>query len=75
MVGREAADQVRHSRSAQEAERANALAASINMRSFLGSPLVVFRKGLKLTRNRSVAHGSSRAWQSLGCFQIFVASS
>jgi len=30
----------------------------INMRSFLGSPLVVVGKGLELTRNRIVGHGS-----------------
>jgi hypothetical protein len=33
----------------------------INMRSFLSSPLVVVRKGRKLTRNRSVGHGLGSA--------------
>jgi sulfane dehydrogenase subunit SoxC len=40
----------------------------INMRGFLSSPLVVFGKGLKLTRNRTVGHGLGSAKQSLCCF-------
>jgi hypothetical protein len=36
----------------------------IGMRSFLGSPLVVVGKGLKLTRNRPVGHGLGSAEQS-----------
>ena len=40
----------------------------INVRSFLSSPLAVVRKGLKLTRNRSVGHGLGSAEQSLCCF-------
>jgi hypothetical protein len=40
----------------------------INMRGFLSSPLVVVGKCLKLTRNRSVGHGSGSAEQSLCCF-------
>jgi hypothetical protein len=40
----------------------------INMRSFLGSLLVVVGKGLKLTRNRSVGHGLGSAEQSLSRF-------
>jgi hypothetical protein len=44
------------------------------MRSFLGSPLVVVGKGLKLTRNRSVSHGLGSAEQSLCCFQVLLAS-
>jgi hypothetical protein len=39
----------------------------VNMRGFLGSPLVVVRKGLKLIRNRSVGHGSGDAEKSLRC--------
>jgi hypothetical protein len=46
----------------------------INMRSFLGSPLAVVGKGLKLTRNRSVGHGLSSAEHSLCCFEVFLAS-
>ena len=40
----------------------------INMRSFLGSLLVVVGKGLKLTRNHSVGHGLGSAKQNLCCF-------
>ena len=66
---------IRYATRVRRSSRANQCLGRINMRSFLGSPLVVVRKGLKLTRNRSVAHSSSRAQQSLGCFQIFLASS
>jgi hypothetical protein len=41
--------------------------SGVNMRSFLGSPLVVVRKGLKLIRNRLVGHGSGDAEKSLRC--------
>jgi hypothetical protein len=44
------------------------------MRSFLGSPLIVVGKGFKLTRNRPVSHGLGSAEQSLGCFQVLLAS-
>jgi hypothetical protein len=44
------------------------------MRRFLGSPLIVVGKRLKLTRNRSVGHGLSRTKQSLCRFQVFPAS-
>jgi hypothetical protein len=47
----------------------------INVRRFLGSPLIVVGKGLKLKRNSSVGHSFGSAEQSLGCFQIFSASS
>jgi hypothetical protein len=43
------------------------------MRSFLGSPLVVVGKGLKLTRNRQVSHGLGSAEQRLRCFQVLLA--
>jgi hypothetical protein len=46
----------------------------INMRGFLGSPLVIVGKGLKLTSNRLVGDALGRAKQSLCCFQVFLAS-
>jgi hypothetical protein len=47
----------------------------VNMRGFLGSPLVVVGKGLELTRNGPVGHGLGSAKQSLCCFQVLLASS
>jgi hypothetical protein len=46
----------------------------INMRSFLGSLLVIVGKGLKLTRYRRVSHGLGSAEQSLCRFQVLLAS-
>jgi hypothetical protein len=46
----------------------------INMRSFLGSLLVIVGKGLKLTRYRWVSHGLGRAEQSLCRFSVLLAS-
>jgi hypothetical protein len=46
----------------------------INMRSFLGSPLVVVGKGLELTRNRLVGHGLGSVEQRPSYFQLFLAS-
>ena len=40
----------------------------IDMRSFLGSLLVVVGKRPKLTRNRPVSHGLGSAEQSVCCF-------
>jgi hypothetical protein len=40
----------------------------ISMRGFLGSPLIVLGKRLKLTRNVLVGHCSGSAEQSLCCF-------
>jgi hypothetical protein len=45
-----------------------------NARRFLSSPLVVVRKGLKPTRNRSVGHGLGSAKQSLCFLQVSLAS-
>jgi hypothetical protein len=44
------------------------------MGSFLGSPLVIVGKGLKLTRNRSVCHGFGSAEQSPCCLNKRFAS-
>jgi hypothetical protein len=53
---------------------ANQCLGSINMRSFVSSPLVVVGQSPKLTRYRSVGHGFGSAEQSLCCFQVFLAS-
>jgi hypothetical protein len=52
----------------------NECLGQINMRSFLGSPLVVVGKGLELIRNCSVGHGLGSTEQSLCCFQVFLAA-
>jgi hypothetical protein len=46
----------------------------INMRSFLGSPLVVVGKGFELTGNRPVGHGLGSAEQSLCRCKVFLGS-
>jgi hypothetical protein len=55
--------------------RSSECSGCIIVRSFLGSPLVVVGKSLKLSSNRSVSHGSGSAEQSLCCFYVLLASS